>query len=58
MTTRNLEHLFRPSSVAVIGASTEEDHIGALVLRNLVDSGYPGKLLAVNRKHDRIGAVT
>jgi acetyltransferase len=57
MTTRNLEHLFRPSSIAVIGASTEEDHIGALVLRNLVDSGYPGKLLAVNPKHDRIGAV-
>ena len=35
MSIRNLEHLFRPASVAVIGATDREHSIGSLVMRNL-----------------------
>ena len=35
MSVRNLEAMFRPASVAVIGASDREGSVGAVVLRNL-----------------------
>lgn len=45
---RSLEPMFRPASIAVVGASRNPDSPGAAVLRNLVDSGYPGRIFAVN----------
>ena len=38
-----LESLFRPKSVAVIGASTKEFSIGNRVIRNLVDFDFKGQ---------------
>ncbi|MHC4340122.1 MAG: CoA-binding protein, partial [Planctomycetota bacterium] len=43
-----LDRLFRPRSVAVIGASRREGSIGREVLRNLVDGGFAGKVFPVN----------
>ena len=34
MTLRNLEYLFRPKSIAVIGASDRTGSVGATVMRN------------------------
>ncbi|MGE0712108.1 MAG: acetate--CoA ligase family protein [Planctomycetota bacterium] len=40
--------LFRPRSVAVIGASRREDAIGHLVVKNLVEFGFTGPVFPIN----------
>ncbi len=57
MSVRNLEHLFRPQSVAVIGASDRERSVGAVVMRNLREGGFSGPLWPVNPKHKRIDGL-
>jgi acetyltransferase len=54
MTIRNLDHLFEPSSVALIGASDRTGSIGQVVLRNLRDGGFDGDIALVNPKHRTI----
>jgi acetyltransferase len=54
LTTRNLELLFRPRSVALIGASDRPHSVGATVLRNLVEGGFRGPVWPVNPAHDAI----
>ncbi|MCG5262760.1 bifunctional acetate--CoA ligase family protein/GNAT family N-acetyltransferase [Cupriavidus gilardii] len=54
MSTRNLEHLFRPESIAVIGASRRPGSIGAAILANLMESGFAGPVYPVNPKYDTL----
>ena len=49
-----LTPLFEPKSVAIIGASESPGSIGAVLVRNMIDAGYKGKLFAVNPKHEKI----
>ena len=49
-----LDSLFRPKSVAVIGASTKELSIGNRVIRNLVDFGFKGPVFPINPKADEV----
>ncbi|HJR70847.1 MAG TPA: CoA-binding protein, partial [Gammaproteobacteria bacterium] len=51
MTIRNLDAVFRPRSVAVIGASERMGSIGRIVLENLASAGFPGEIFAVNPRH-------
>jgi acetyltransferase len=44
----DLERLFRPRSVAVIGASRRPGSIGWQILHNLVAGGFAGKVFPVN----------
>ncbi|CAN7622004.1 bifunctional acetate--CoA ligase family protein/GNAT family N-acetyltransferase [Duganella sp. LjRoot269] len=53
MSIRNLDHLFQPASVAVIGASDNPQRIGTKVLANLVDAGF-GTVWPVNPKHQSL----
>ncbi len=46
--TKDLEAIFNPKSIAVIGASKKPGTIGNQVFQNLIDSGYEGDLYAVN----------
>jgi len=55
MSRRNLEHLFRPRSVALIGASDRPHSVGATVMRNLLDGGFAGPLWPVNLRHTLVG---
>ena len=48
----NLDTLFRPRSVAVVGASNSEGKIGHTIFRNLVDSGFKGGIYAVNPRDE------
>ena len=50
MTIRNLQFLFKPKSVALIGASKQPGSVGALVARNLFRSGFDGPVMPVNPK--------
>jgi acetyltransferase len=52
-----LESLFRPKSVAVIGASTKELSIGNRVIRNLIDFGFKGRIYPINPSADEIRGV-
>jgi acetyltransferase len=48
----DLEALFRPRAVAVLGASPRQGSIGREVLRNLMAGEYQGKVFPVNPAHD------
>jgi acetyl-CoA synthetase (ADP-forming)/acetyltransferase len=54
MSIRNLDRLFQPRSVAVIGASDNPQRIGTKVLANLAEGGYAGTLWPVNPKHQNL----
>ncbi len=54
MTVRNLDALFRPKSLAVIGASDRAQSIGALVMRNVIEDKFDGPVAPVNPKHDKV----
>ncbi|MBP5987566.1 MAG: bifunctional acetate--CoA ligase family protein/GNAT family N-acetyltransferase [Azonexus sp.] len=49
-----LTTLFEPKSVAVIGASDRENSVGNVIFKNILSSGYKGRLYAINHKHDTI----
>ncbi len=51
MSVRNLEFLFRPKSIAVIGASDRAGSVGATVMRNVMAGGFSGTVYAVNPGH-------
>jgi acetyltransferase len=55
MTSTRLDALFRPRSVAVIGASERPGSIGAIVARNLREARFSGRVMAVNPRHRKIG---
>jgi len=50
MSIRNLDSLFTPAAIAVIGASDRPGSVGATVWRNLKQGGFAGPLLAVNQR--------
>jgi acetyltransferase len=54
MSIRNLQYLFGPRSIAVIGASNKPHSVGATVLHNLVEAGFAGAILPVNPKYDAL----
>lgn len=54
MSIRNLQYLFGPRSVAVIGASNRPHSVGATVLHNLVEAEFAGAILPVNPKYDTL----
>jgi len=49
-----LQYLFRPDSVAVVGASDVEDKYGHKVLRNIVEGGFQGRIYPVNPNADTV----
>lgn len=54
MKTSNLETLFNPHSIAVIGASDKALSVGATVLSNLLRANFSGTIFPVNPKHTAI----
>jgi acyl-CoA synthetase (NDP forming)/GNAT superfamily N-acetyltransferase len=44
----SLKHLFKPGSIAVIGASRRADSVGARLLANITSGGFAGPILPVN----------
>ncbi|MBI4351838.1 MAG: acetate--CoA ligase family protein [Elusimicrobia bacterium] len=52
-----LDFLFKPKSVAVIGASNRPLTIGYRILRNLSESGYKGAVYPVHPAEDTVGGL-
>lgn len=44
----NLDSLFRPKHIAIVGASRTPGKLGHSVLKNLVNGGYTGRVSAIN----------
>lgn len=56
MVTLNLDKIFNPKSVAIIGASDEEGTVGYSLVKNLIDLKFEGKIYPVNiRKPEILG---
>jgi acetyltransferase len=54
MTIRNLDVLFAPKSVALIGASPKAGSVGKIITTNIKDGGFTGPVWLVNPKHSEI----
>jgi acetyltransferase len=57
MVTTNLDKIFNPKSVAIIGASDVEGSVGYAIVKNFTQSGYTGKIYFVNIKKPEILGV-
>ncbi|MBI5347250.1 MAG: CoA-binding protein [Candidatus Aenigmarchaeota archaeon] len=51
---KDLDYFFNPKSIAVIGASRHAKKFGYIILENLIDNEYAGKVYPVNPKADYI----
>lgn len=58
MSIRNLDSLFDPASIAVLGASQRAGSVGATVWHNLSSGSYKGRLYAVNPKLPDLAGYT
>ncbi|HEV2303497.1 MAG TPA: CoA-binding protein, partial [Stellaceae bacterium] len=57
MSVRNLDKLFGPRSIALVGATPRRGSVGAVLARNLRRAGFAGPVMPVNPHHKRIGGV-
>jgi acetyltransferase len=54
MSVYNLDKIFKPDSVAVIGASEKEGSIGSALMQNLNQGGFQVTIIPVNPKRSTI----
>ena len=53
-----LDHVLRPASIAVIGASRRRGTIGGELLHNILDGGFGGTIHVVHPHAERLGPLT
>ncbi len=49
-----LEKFFNPKSVAVIGATENPQNITSAIIKNLIETGFKGRLVPVNPKYKEV----
>lgn len=54
----NLNRIFKPRKIAVVGASRKTGTIGNALMTNLIDGEFEGDLLPVNPKYDGLHGLT
>ena len=54
---RNLDRLFRPRSILIVGASTKKGRVGYELLKNLIENGYDGEIYGLNPKGGELNGV-
>jgi len=52
--TKNLDSLFKPKSIAIIGASTKELSIGNVIIKNLIHYKYSNPIYPINPKAGKV----
>ncbi len=53
----NLDFLFNPASVAVVGASPEAGKLSGIIIESIKNAGFKGAIFPVNPKHDSINGL-
>ena len=51
---KKLRYIFRPRSVAIVGASATPNKIGNVLVKNFIDGRFMGKIYAVNPKYKEL----
>jgi acetyltransferase len=54
VSVRHLDHLFRPRSIAIVGASERPGSLGSVLTRNVIAAGFEGDVLPVNPKYEQV----
>lgn len=54
MGIHGLDRIFDPESIVVIGASDNRTSVGWAVMKNLVESEFPGPIFPINPKYDSV----
>ncbi len=57
MSQRTLHTLFKPKSVAIIGASNTDKRAGNVVMKNLLAGGFSGPIMPVTPKYEAVLGV-
>ena len=57
MSIRNLDAVFHPKSVALIGASPRPDSVGFVVAKNLLAGGFEGPIMPVSPTHESVAGM-
>ncbi|MFH1510304.1 MAG: acetate--CoA ligase alpha subunit, partial [Candidatus Woesearchaeota archaeon] len=53
----NLDAIFSPKTIAVVGATSKQGHVGYSLLKNLLSSGFEGTVYPVNPKRQSVQGV-
>ncbi|MBW2481108.1 MAG: bifunctional acetate--CoA ligase family protein/GNAT family N-acetyltransferase [Deltaproteobacteria bacterium] len=54
MSIDNMDKIFRPESIAVVGASERKGSVGAALMHNLIERGFPGEVYPINPRHKKL----
>ncbi|WP_457638976.1 acetate--CoA ligase family protein [Persephonella sp.] len=54
MKKNELDFLFNPESIAVIGATDKKEKVGYAIFKNIISGGYRGKIFPVNKRLDTL----
>ncbi len=54
MVTINLDKIFHPKTIVIIGASNEEGSVGQILMKNLTMNGFEGKVVPVNIRRKEV----
>ncbi len=57
MSIRNLEKIFNPRAIAVVGASDDTHSVGFTLFRSLCSAGFAGPMFPVNTRRDTVQGV-
>ncbi len=57
LSLKKLDKLLHPDSVAIVGASPDKKKVGYAALKNMILSGFKGRLYAINPKADQYGEI-
>jgi acetyltransferase len=57
MSVRNLDRMFQPRSIAVIGASDKPKSVGSALMANLLQAGFSGPILPVNPRASAVHGI-
>ncbi len=58
MSIRNLDKMFRPQSIAVVGGSDKPHAVGSALMSNLMQAGFTGSVLPVNPKAGAVHGIS
>jgi len=50
----DLNKMFKPDSVAVVGASNSEGKVGYIIVDNIINDGFEGNIYPINPKDDEV----
>lgn len=52
--TERLDKIFKAKSIAVVGASTNPEKTGHIIMKNIIDGGFKGQIYPINPKGSEI----